>query len=314
MEIKAAICQRPPVLLDKRASMSAALAIVEEAAGEGARLITFPEAFLPGYPTWAWRLRPGGDMALGNEIHRQLRLNAIDIGSGELDPLREAASQHGMVIVMGMHELDTEFSGSTLFNTAVVIGDDGTVLNRHRKLMPTNPERMVWGAGDARGLRVVETKFGRLGCLICWENYMPLARYALYAQRMDILVAITWDCGDLWAASMRHIAKEGGCWVLSSATALQGSDVPPSFPGRAQLYKDEEWINPGDAIAVKPGGSVAAGPLHEEKSILYVMIDADAARASRKSLDPSGHYARSDVFQLTVDRRQKAPALFQDSD
>jgi nitrilase len=314
MEIKAAICQRPPVLLDKRASMSAALAIVEEAAGQGARLITFPEAFLPGYPTWAWRLRPGGDMALGNEIHCQLRLNAINIGSGELDPLREAAAQHGMVIVMGMHELDTEFSGSTLFNTAVVIGDDGTVLNRHRKLMPTNPERMVWGAGDARGLRVVETKFGRLGCLLCWENYMPLARYALYAQRMDILVAITWDCGDLWTASMRHIAKEGGCWVLSSATALQGSDIPSTFPGRAQLFKDEEWINPGDGIAVKPGGSVVAGPLHEEKSILYVMIDADAARASRKSLDPSGHYARSDVFQLTVDRRQKAPVLFQDFD
>lgn len=314
MEFKAAICQRPPVLLDKKASMSAALAIIEEAAGQGARLITFPEAFLPGYPTWVWRLRPGADMALGNEIHCQLRLNAIDIGSGELDPLREAAAQHGMVIVMGMHELDTEFSGSTLFNTAVVIGDDGTVLNRHRKLMPTNPERMVWGAGDARGLRVVETKFGRLGCLLCWENYMPLARYALYAQRMDILVAITWDCGDLWTASMRHIAKEGGCWVLSSATALQGSDVPPLFPGRAQLYKDEEWINPGDAIAVKPGGSVVAGPLHEQKSILYVMIDADAARASRKSLDPSGHYARSDVFQLTVDRRKKAPAVFQDFD
>ena len=149
-----------------------------------------------------------------------------------------------MVIVMGMHELDSGFSGSTLFNTVMVIGDDGTILNKHRKLMPTNPERMVWGVGDASGLRVVDTKFGRLGCLLCWENYMPLARYALYAQQMDILVAVTWDCGELWTASMRHIAKEGGCWVLSSATALQGSDVPVSFPGRGQLFKDEEWINP----------------------------------------------------------------------
>ena len=314
MEIKAAICQRPPVLLDKKASMAAALAMVAEAAREGARLITFPEAFLPGYPTWIWRLRPGGDMALGNEIHRQLLLNAIDISSGDLDPLREAAKQHGMVIVVGMHERETEFSGSTLFNTVVVIGEEGTILNKHRKLMPTNPERMVWGAGDASGLRVVETKFGRLGCLLCWENYMPLARYALYAQRMDILVALTWDCGDLWTASMRHIAKEGGCWVLSSATALQGSDVPLSFPGRGQLFKDDEWINPGDGIAVKPGGSVAAGPLHEVKSILYVTIDAAAAGASRKSLDVTGHYARSDVFQLNVDRRQKAPALFRDTD
>ena len=314
MEIKAAICQRPPVLLDKKASMAAALAMIAETASQGARLITFPEAFLPGYPTWVWRLRPGGDMALGNEIHRQLLLNAIDTGSADLDPLKEAAQHHGMVIVMGMHERETEFSGSTLFNTAVVIGDDGTILNKHRKLMPTNPERMVWGAGDASGLRVVETKFGRLGCLLCWENYMPLARYALYAQRMDILVALTWDCGDLWTASMRHIAKEGGCWVLSSATALQGSDVPLSFPGRGQLFKDEEWINPGDGIAIKPGGGVVAGPLHEEKSILYVMIDAEAASASRKSLDPAGHYARSDVFQLSIDRRQKPPVLFRDSD
>jgi nitrilase len=314
MEVKAAICQRPPVLLDKRASLAAAVAMVAEAAGQGARLMTFPEAFLPGYPTWVWRLRPGVDMALGNEIHRQLQLNAIDIAAGDLDPLREAAAQHGMVIVMGMHELDSEFSGSTLFNTVVVIGDDGTILNKHRKLMPTNPERMVWGAGDASGLRVVDTKFGRLGCLLCWENYMPLARYALYAQQMDILVAVTWDCGDLWTASMRHIAKEGGCWVLSSATALQGSDIPPSFPGRAQLFKDEEWINPGDAIAVKPGGTLVAGPLHQEKSILYVMIDADAARASRKALDPSGHYARPDVFQLNVDRRQRPPAVFRDSE
>ena len=314
MEILTAICQRPPVLLDKKASMAAAVAMVAEAAGQGARLMTFPEAFLPGYPEWVWRLRPGADRALGNEIHRQLQLNAINIGSGDLDPLWEAAARHGMVIVMGMHELDAEFSGSTLFNTVVVIGDDGTVLNKHRKLMPTNPERMVWGEGDASGLRVVETKFGRLGCLICWENYMPLARYALYAQSMDILVAITWDCGDLWIASMRHIAKEGGCWVLSSTTALQGSDIPLSFPGRDQLFKDEEWINPGDAIAVKPGGALVAGPMHEEKSILYVMVDADLARASRKSFDPTGHYARSDVFQLKVDRRQKAPAVFQDSD
>lgn len=314
MEVKAAICQRPPVLLDKKASMAAALAMVAEAADQGAKLMTFPEAFFPGYPTWVWRLRPGADMALGNEIHRQLQLNAIDMGSGDLDPLREAAVKHGMVIVMGMHELDSAFSGSTLFNTVVVIGDDGAILNKHRKLMPTNPERMVWGMGDASGLRVVDTKFGRLGCLLCWENYMPLARYALYAQQMDILVAVTWDCGDLWTASMRHIAKEGGCWVLSSATALQGSDIPASFPGRGQFFKDEEWINPGDAIAVKPGGTLAAGPLHQEKSILYVMIDADTAQAARKSLDVAGHYSRPDVFQLNVDRRPKLPAVFRDSD
>lgn len=312
MEVRAAICQRPPVLLDKQASIAAAVAAVAEAADQGAKLITFPEAFLPGYPTWIWRLRPGADMALGNEIHGRLRVNAVNIPAGDLDPLREASMKHGIIIVIGMNELDSEFSGSTLFNTVVIIGEDGTILNRHRKLMPTNPERMVWGMGDASGLKVVDTAIGRIGCLLCWENYMPLARQALYAQGMDILIAPTWDCGETWTASMRHIAREGGCWVLSSATALKGSDVPKSFPGRSQLFKDEEWINGGDAIVVRPDGGVVAGPLHQETAMLYAMIDAEAAGASRKSLDVAGHYSRPDIFQLSVDRRQKPPAVFQD--
>lgn len=310
METKIAICQRPPVLLDKAASMALALDAIAEAASEGAQLITFPEAFLPGYPTWIWRLRPGADMALGAEIHSRLRADAIDIAAGDLAPLTAAAARNGIVVVIGMHELDSQFSGTTLFNTVVVIGHDGTILNRHRKLMPTNPERMVWGMGDASGLKVVETRVGRIGCLLCWENYMPLARFALYAQGMDILVAPTWDSGDLWTASMRHIAKEGGCWVLSSATALQGSDVPNSFPGRAQLFTDAEWINSGDAIVVRPGGSVTAGPQHKQKSILYAMINPDTAKDARKSLDVAGHYDRPDVFQLTVDRSHRDPVHF----
>ena len=310
METKIAICQRPPVLLDKEASLALALDAIAEAASEGAQLITFPEAFLPGYPTWIWRLRPGADMALGAEIHSRLRADAIDIAAGDLAPLTAAAARNGIVVVMGMHELDSQFSGTTLFNTVVVIDHDGTILNRHRKLMPTNPERMVWGMGDASGLKVVETRFGRIGCLLCWENYMPLARFALYAQGMDILVAPTWDYGDIWLASMRHIAKEGGCWVLSSATALQGSDVPNSFPGRAQLFTDAEWINTGDAIVVRPGGSVTAGPQHKQKSILYAMINPDTAKDARKSLDVAGHYDRPDVFQLTVDRSHRDPVHF----
>jgi nitrilase len=314
METKAAICQRPPVLLDKEASIEVAVAAVEEAAGEGAQLITFPESFLPGYPTWIWRLRPGTDMTLGNEIHAKLRANAIDLSSGDLDPLAAAAAKFGLVIVIGMHELDSQFSGTTLFNTVVVIGHDGCILNRHRKLIPTNPERMVWGMGDASGLKVVETRIGRIGSLICWENYMPLARFALYAQGLDILVAPTWDCGEMWVASMQHIAKEGGCWVLSSATAMQGSDVPQSFPGRAQLFTDDEWVNTGDALAVRPGGRVAAGPQHKDKSILYLPVDAELARASRKSLDVAGHYSRPDVFQLKIDRSHSRPVQFDETE
>jgi nitrilase len=288
MEIKIAISQKPPVLLDLAGTLDRAIEIIDEAAAQDARLIVFPEAYLPGYPTWIWRLRPGSDMALGNALHAQLRCNAVDLGAGGLDRICKAAVRHQMTIVMGLHEVDTVFSGSTLFNTVVVIGPDGTILNRHRKMMPTNPERMVWGQGDASGLRVVDTPIGRIGCLICWENYMPLARFALYAQNIDILVAPTWDCGDAWTASMNHIAREGGCWVISTATAMTGADIPADFPDRDRLYNDDEWVNPGDAIVVKPFGGLVAGPPHKEKALLYAVIDPDLARAARKSLDVAG--------------------------
>ena len=310
MEIKVAICQQPPVLLDKQASLALALTRLEEAAAGGAQVVTFPEAFLPGYPTWIWRLRPGGDMALGNEIHARLRANAVDVSAHELDPLCHVAAKHNLFVVMGLTELDSGCSGTTLFNSVVVIDSDGIVRNHHRKLMPTNPERMVWGQGDARGLRVVDTPAGRLGVLICWENYMPLARFALYAEGMDILIAPTWDCGDTWVASMRHVAREGGCWVLSSATAIEGADVPASFPGRSQLFRDDEWINSGDAIVVAPGGRLMAGPHHNAKSVLYATVDPEAARAARKSLDPAGHYGRPDLFELRVDRGRRTPVVF----
>lgn len=313
MDVKIAITQKPPVLLDLPATMERTLDVLAEAAREGANIVVFPEAYLPGYPTWIWRLRPGGDMAAGNAIHARLRDSAVDIAAGGLDPIRAAAAEHGIVVVIGLNELDSEFSGTTLFNTVAVIGADGTLLNRHRKLMPTNPERMVWGAGDASGLKVVDTPFGRIGALICWESYMPLARYALYAQNIEIYVAPTWDCGDTWIASMNHIAREGGCWVLSTATALQGADVPPDFPERAALFSDDEWICSGDAVVAKPSGGIVAGPLHNEKGILYATIDPAAARQARKSLDVTGHYGRPDIFRLEIDRRPRAPVHFEDA-
>jgi nitrilase len=313
MEVQVAVCQKPPVLLDLRATMDRALEALDESAEAGAQLVVFPEAYLPGYPTWIWRLRPGGDMAIGNAIHAELRRNSVNIGGGDLDRLCEGAAKRRVVVVMGLHEVDEDFSGTTLFNTVVTIGSDGAILNRHRKLMPTNPERMVWGCGDATGLKVVETSVGRIGCLICWENYMPLARYALYAQNVEIYIAPTWDCGDTWLASMNHIAREGGCWVLSSATAMQGFDVPEAFPDRDKLFRDDEWVNSGDAIVVRPFGGLAAGPLHNEKGILYATVDIEAARWSRKSLDVTGHYVRPDIFHLEVNRRPMPPAVFLDA-
>ncbi len=187
MATKVAVIQKPPVLLDREKTIARAIESIEEAVREGASLLVFPEAYIPGYPTWIWRLRPGGDMALSNEIHARLRQNAIDLSSNDLSPVQEAARKHGVTVVIGLHEIDSGFSGTTLFNTVAVIGPDGGLLNRHRKLMPTNPERMVWGMGDATGLKVVDTPAGRLGCLICWESYMPLARYALYAKALRFL-------------------------------------------------------------------------------------------------------------------------------
>lgn len=175
-----------------------------------------------------------------------------------------------------------------------------------------SPERMVWGMGDATGLKVVDTPAGRLGCLICWETYMPLARYALYAQGLEILVNPTWDYGDTRLASLRHIAKEAGCWVISTATALQSEDVPRDFPERDRLFRLEEWINDGDAVVIRPNGAIAAGPLSREKGILYAEIDAEAARSARRSLDVCGHYARPDIFSLTVNRAPQHPVNFSD--
>ena len=312
MPTKVAVIQKPPVLLDRDKTIAQAVASINEAADAGAALLVFPEAYIPGYPTWIWRLKPGGDMALSSELHARLRQNAVDLNREDLRPLQEAASRYAVTVVMGMNEIDSRFSGTTLFNTLVIIGPDGKVLNRHRKLMPTNPERMVWGMGDASGLRVVDTPVGRLGGLICWESYMPLARYALYAQGLEIFVNPTWDNGEACLVTLRHIAREAGCWVIGTATALQGSDVPEDFPERDRLYKPDEWLNDGDAAVVNPAGVVVAGPLHREKGILYAEIDIEAARRARRSLDVCGHYARPDIFSLSVNRKPLQPAEFSD--
>jgi nitrilase len=313
MSIKVAVIQKPPVLLDRAKTIAVACHSIEEAARAGASLLVFPEAYIPGYPTWIWRLRPGGDMKLSNEIHARLRANAVDLDRGDLRPLQDAAAEHRVTVVVGVNEIDSRFSGTTLFNSVVVIGPDGTLLNRHRKLMPTNPERMVWGMGDASGLRVVDTPAGRLGSLICWESYMPLARYALYAQSIEIYIAPTWDSGENWLCSMRHIAREGGCWVISTATALQGADIPDDFPERDRLFTPEEWINDGGAVVVAPSGAIAAGPLVRQRGILYAEVDVEAARQARRSLDVCGHYARPDLFSLEVNRQPLPPVSFTES-
>jgi len=265
---------------------------------------------VPGYPAWIWQLRPGPDYDLTSQIHEALVANAVDLDADGLTTLRQGAAERDVTVVCGVHERDGSFGRSTLYNTLVTIGPDGAVLNRHRKLVPTNPERMVWGEGDGRGLRVVDSPVGRLGGLICWENYMPLARVALYAEGVEIYVASTWDSGATWLATMRHIAAEGRCWVLGSGCSLRADDIPSTFPAREQLFGDgapDRWINPGDSVVVRPGGEIVAGPLHREHGILYADIEPGRVAAEHRTLDVVGHYARDDVFTLTVDRSARTP-------
>jgi nitrilase len=306
-----AVIQKPPVFLDRAATIAHAVEAVRDAAEGGAQLIVFPEAFVPGYPAWIWRLRPGGDMALADKLHAALLDNAVTVESEQLAPLRQAAREHSVTVVCGVHERDGEFSRGTLYNTVLVIGQDGGLLNRHRKLMPTNPERMVWGWGDASGLKAVDTPCGRVGALICWENYMPLVRYALYAQGVEIYIAPTYDSGERWIATLQHIAREGGCWVIGSGCAFRAADLPESMPGRDQLYPNrEEWVNKGDSAIVAPGGRIIAGPLSAELGVLYADIDLAQVTHARRSLDVVGHYARPDVFQLRVNTAPARPAEF----
>lgn len=296
-----AIVQKAPAFLDRAGCLRIAVAGVAEAAAGGAQLIIFPEAFVPGYPAWIWRLRPGGDMALSEHLHRALVENAVNLAADDLEPLREAAREHRVTVVCGIHERDGAFSRGTLYNTVITIGADGSLLNRHRKLMPTNPERMVWGQGDATGLKTVDSACGRIGALICWESYMPLARYALYAQGLDVYIAPTYDSGDRWIATLQHIARESGCWVVGSGVAFRASDIRGAAPGMADLYPaTDEWVNPGDSAVVAPGGKLVAGPLRNEAGILYADIDRQNIDDARRTLDVTGHYSRSDLFSLRV--------------
>ncbi len=308
---KLAIVQTAPVFLDKVSTIDLAVTKIEEAAREGAELVVFTEAFIPGYPAWVWRLRPGGDWDLSEALHQRLLDNAVNLDSNDLDPLYQAAKKHGVTVVCGIEERDHRLSRATLYNSVIVIGADGKLLNHHRKLMPTNPERMVWGFGDASGMNVVETPAGRIGTLLCWENFMPLARYTLYAQGVEIYVAPTYDSGDNWIGSLQHIAREGCCWVVGCGNLMQGHDIPDDLPGRDQLYPDQdEWINPGDSVVIAPGGEIVAGPMRQQPGILYHDIDPAKVGIARRAFDVAGHYSRPDIFQLHVNTQPQSSVHF----
>ena len=306
-KVIAAAVQATPVFLDRDATVEKSVALIKEAAAAGAGLIVFPETFIPTYPDWVWRV-PAWEGASG-ELYARLLENAVEIPGPVTEVLGRAAKQAKAYVSMGVNE--REAAGGTIYNTQITFGPDGKVLGKHRKLMPTGGERLVWGMGDGSTLEVFDTPFGRLGGLTCWENYMPLARYAMYAKGVDVYVAPTWDNSDMWVATLRHIAKEGRLYVIGVAPLLRGSDVPDDVPGRNEVWGGEDdWMSRGFSTIVAPGGDILAGPLVEKEGILYAELDPATARSSRHQFDPVGHYSRPDVFRLVVDesaRPQTSP-------
>ena len=296
--VKVAAVQAAPVLLDRDETIGKVVALTEKAAAEGARLVAFPEAFVPGYPDWVWRTRPWD--ADATALYARLFDQAVIVGSPATEVLAETARRLGIWLSVGVNERDDK--DSTIYNTLLHFAPDGSLAARHRKLMPTGGERLVWGMGDGSTLKVVDSGFGRLGGLICWENYMPLARAALYAQGIDVYLAPTWDNSEVWVPTLRHIAKEGRTYVVGITSCLRAGDLPADLPGRAALYGDaDDWLSRGNSAIIDPEGEILAGPLIGEEGVLYAEIDAGRARSGRQQFDPVGHYSRPDIFRLCVD-------------
>jgi nitrilase len=290
-----AAVQATPVFLDREATIDKVGTLTKEAAATGARLVAFPEGFVPTYPDWVWRTTPWAD---GSWYARWID-QCVDVPGPACDALGDVARDNAVHLAVPVNERD----GGTVYNTILYFAPDGALLGKHRKLVATGGERLAWGMGDGSTLPVFDTPFGRLGGLICWENYMPLARAAMYEQRVDILLAPTWDNSDVWVASMRHIAKEGRCYVLGIGSCLRGSDVPADLPGRDDIYGgDDDWMSRGNTVIVDPYGNILAGPISETEGIVYAEVDIATVRQSRRQFDVVGHYARPDVFTLSVRR------------
>jgi nitrilase len=298
--LRVAAVQAAPVLLDREATIARVADLTRAAAADGAELVVFPEAFVPGPPVWIDTARIwDGDEAW----YRLWAEQSVVVPGPAVDALAAIARESGVWLVVGVDER----AGGTIYNTLLYFGSDGSLAGRHRKLMPTGSERTVWGMGDGSTLGTVATPFGRLGGLICWENYMPLARFHLYAQGVDVWVAPTLATGDGWVATMRHVAREGRMFVIGVNPSIHADQIPETLPDRERLYppedreRDNGWLMPGNTVIVGPDGDVIAGPVREQEQTLIADLDLDQVLLGRRLFDPVGHYNRPDVFRLVVD-------------
>jgi nitrilase len=285
MPFTAAVVQAGSILFDLEGALAKAGRLIAEAAGRGARVIVFPEAFLGGYPKGQdFGARVGSRTPEGRALFRRYFESAVDIPGAAADRMAEAARAHAAWVVMGAIERD----GGTLYCSVLFFSPDGALAGKHRKLMPTAMERLIWGFGDGSTLPVIETGFGKLGAVICWENYMPLLRAHMYRQGVELYCAPTVDERETWQATMRHIAFEGRCFVLSACQYICDAAVP-----------EAEWIR-GGSVIVSPLGKVLAGPALHGECILTASLDLGEIAEGKFDLDVAGHYARPDVFQLKV--------------
>ena len=289
--VKVACVQAEPVVLDKAATIDKLEGLVAEAASQGAKLALFPETFIPVYPSsrWVRFLAGGGD---GKTTFGRLARESVEVPGPDTERLGAIAREHSIRLAVGVNER----AGGTLYNALLVFGPDGTLDIHHRKLMPTNHERLVWGLGDGGGLEAIETEIGRVGGLICWENLMPLARFALYQSGVEIYLAPTAEDEETWQISIRHIARESRSFVLSCCVFQRAS----SYPDDVQLADGDELVGRGGSAILAPDGSYLAGPLWDEEGILYAELDPMMLYEERQRFDAAGHYHRPDVLSLKV--------------
>jgi nitrilase len=297
--VRVACVQAEPVVLDRTRTIDKLASLTAEAANQGGQLVVFPEAFVPAYPSSAWaRFLAGWNDPRGKSAYAQLARESLEIPGPDADRLGEIAREHEVWLVTGVTEREPSRS-ATLYNTLLYHSPDGSLALRHRKLVPTNHERLIWGPGDGSGLRAFETPLGRLGGLICWENYMPLARFALYESGVEIYIASTADDGDAWQSTLVHIARESRAFVVSPSHFQRRSAYPDDFPLLDELERFDVIGRGGSAI-LAPDGSYLAGPVYDEEAILYADLDPQRLDEERQRFDPAGHYHRPDVLSLNV--------------
>src|SRR5919206_3335053 len=303
--VKVACVQAEPVVLDRAGTLDKLERLTAEAAGEGARLVVFPETFVPAYPSSTWaKAFAGWADPRAKAAFALLARESLAVPGPDCDRLGQVAREHDLWLVTGVNEVDPERPG-TIYNSLLYHAPDGRLALHHRKLVPTNHERLVWGQGDGRGLQAVETGFGRVGGVICWENYMPLARFALYESGVEIYVASTADDGDAWQPTLVHIAREARAYVVAPAHFQRESSYPGDFPLPAEI-EGAGTIGRGGSAILAPDGSYLAGPLYDEEGILYAELDPARLLAERQRFDPVGHYSRPDVLRLGVSPAARA--------